>query len=71
MYPDRMIDHLQLYSFHRYQLAKQILIQLIHPMDLVIDVTIGGESRAYPIRVLRIREMANDVLGGTPILVTW
>ena len=39
--------------------------------DLVIGVSIGGESRAYPIRPLRFREMVNDELGGTPILVTW
>ncbi len=39
--------------------------------DLVIGVSVGGESRAYPIRPLRFREMVNDELGGTPILVTW
>ncbi len=39
--------------------------------DLVIGVSMGGESRAYPIRPLRFREMVNDELGGTPILVTW
>ena len=39
--------------------------------DLVIGVKIGGESRAYPIRPLRFREMVNDELGGVPILVTW
>lgn len=39
--------------------------------DLVIGVSMGGESRAYPIRPLRFLEMVNDELGGTPILVTW
>ena len=39
--------------------------------DLVIGVSIAGESRAYPIRPLRFREMVNDELGGRPILVTW
>ena len=39
--------------------------------DLVIGVSIAGESRAYPIRPLRFREMVNDRLGDTPILVTW
>ena len=38
---------------------------------LVIGMSIGGESRAYPISVLRFREMVNDELGGVPILVTW
>lgn len=39
--------------------------------DLVIGLSISGESRAYPIRALRFREMVNDELGGVPILVTW
>ena len=39
--------------------------------ELVIGVSIAGESRAYPIRPLRFREMVNDRLGGAPILVTW
>ncbi len=39
--------------------------------DLVIGVSVGGESRAYPIRPLRFLEMVNDELGGMPILVTW
>lgn len=43
----------------------------LDPGELVIGVSINGESRAYPIRTLRFREIANDELGGTPILVTW
>ncbi|HJN87741.1 MAG TPA: DUF3179 domain-containing (seleno)protein, partial [Dehalococcoidia bacterium] len=39
--------------------------------DQVIGVSIGGQSRAYLISTLRIREMVDDELGGTPILVTW
>ena len=39
--------------------------------DLVIGVSIAGQSRAYPIRTLRYREMVDDELGGLPILVTW
>ena len=39
--------------------------------NLVIGVSIDGQSRAYPIRPLIFREMVNDELGGTPILVTW
>ncbi len=39
--------------------------------ELVIGVQIGGESRAYPVGILRFREIVNDVLGDTPILVTW
>jgi hypothetical protein len=43
----------------------------LDPDELVIGVSIGGESRAYPIRPLRFREIVNDELGGVPILVTW
>lgn len=38
---------------------------------LVLGVSLGGESKAYPIRVLNRREMVLDRLGGTPILATW
>ncbi len=39
--------------------------------ELVMGVVSGGEAKAYPITVLRSREMVNDELGGIPILVTW
>ena len=39
--------------------------------DMVMGVSIGEKSRAYPIRTLRFREMVDDELGGVPILVTW
>ncbi|MCH7906360.1 MAG: DUF3179 domain-containing protein [Chloroflexi bacterium] len=41
------------------------------PEELVLGVEIDGESRAYPIGLMRFREMANDTLGGVPILVSW
>jgi hypothetical protein len=39
--------------------------------ELVIGVVLDGEAKAYPITVLRFREMVDDELGGIPILVTW
>ncbi len=39
--------------------------------QLVMGVAIGGEAKAYPISILHIREMVNDEVGGTPVLVTW
>ncbi len=39
--------------------------------DRVIGVTIGAESRAYPLRILNWHEIANDTLGGTEIAVTY
>ena len=34
--------------------------------DRVFGVSINGEHRAYPLRILNPHEMANDVLGGVP-----
>jgi hypothetical protein len=39
--------------------------------DVVIGVSINGESRAYPLHVLYVHEIINDTLGGTPIAVTY
>ena len=39
--------------------------------ELVMGVAIQGEAKAYPVTVLRFREMVDDELGGLPILVTW
>ena len=37
----------------------------------VIGVEIGGEARAYPIRILIWHEIVNDTLAGRPIVVTF
>jgi hypothetical protein len=37
----------------------------------VIAVSIGNDGRAYPLRVLIWHEIANDVVGGTPVTVTY
>ncbi len=39
--------------------------------DRVIGVTINGQSRAYPLMVMQCHEIANDMLGGVPIVVTY
>ena len=44
---------------------------LLADVDLVIGVSLNGDSRAYPVRTLRHREMVNDTVGGVPILATW
>lgn len=38
---------------------------------LVIGVARGTEAKAYPVSFLNHREMVNDSIGGTPVLVTW
>ncbi len=35
------------------------------------SITLDGEAKAYPVSVLRFREMINDELAGIPILVSW
>ncbi len=37
----------------------------------VIGVSVGGKSVAYSIAYLSSREIVNDTVGGTPIVVTW
>jgi hypothetical protein len=39
--------------------------------ELVMGVSWGGEAKAYPVSVLRFREMVIDELAGIPILVSW
>ncbi len=41
------------------------------PDELVLGVALNGESRAYAVGMMRSREIANDELGGVPLLVTW
>ena len=43
----------------------------LSPDAMVMGVEINGDARAYPVGILRSREMVNDEVGGTPILVTW
>ena len=43
----------------------------LQPDELVIGLVIDGEARAFPVTTLNRREMVNDVVGGTPVLVTW
>jgi len=37
----------------------------------VIGLTVAGESRAYPLRILTWHEIANDVVAGVPVAVTY
>ena len=43
----------------------------IRDADMVIGVTIGGASRAYPVRYLAHHHMLNDTLGGAALLPTY
>ncbi len=39
--------------------------------DRVFGLTINGESRAYPLRIVNAHEMVNDTVGGEPISLMW
>ena len=39
--------------------------------EQVLGVSVNGEHRAYPIKVLSRHEIVNDVVGDVPIAVTW
>ncbi len=39
--------------------------------DPVIGLTVNGESRAYPLRILIWHEIVNDEIGGVPVSVTF
>ena len=39
----------------------------VRPTTRVLGMTINGESRAYPLYVLQVHELANDTLGGVPV----
>jgi hypothetical protein len=42
-----------------------------HDKALVIGLVIDGDARAYPVSFLNRREIVNDHVGKTPVLVTW
>jgi hypothetical protein len=43
----------------------------MRPGERVIGLRIDGDSRAYPIAILSVHEIVNDVVGGEPVAVTW
>ena len=45
--------------------------QYLLPSDRVFGVSINGEHRAYPLRVMNAHELANDTLGGEPISLVY
>jgi hypothetical protein len=43
----------------------------LQPQEPVFGVSINGDHRAYPLRILDWHEMANDVVGGVPISLAY
>jgi hypothetical protein len=42
-----------------------------HDDALVVGLEVDGDARAYPVSFLNRREIVNDHVGKTPVLVTW
>ncbi len=43
----------------------------LSPEEEVIGLTVGGEARAYPLKIMNWHEVVNDVVGGVPLAVTY
>jgi hypothetical protein len=41
------------------------------PNELVFGVSINGDARAYPLRIMDWHEMLNDVIGGVPVSLAY
>lgn len=46
-------------------------VDWIEDDEPVLSLTVGGETRAYPLRVMTWHEIVNDVVGGVPVAVTY
>lgn len=73
----------QLPDGYRQSLARDAILPIYEPTfvvasaagwsddTLVVGLAIDGDARAYPISHLNRREIVNDHVGNTPVLVTW
>jgi hypothetical protein len=43
----------------------------LDPDDPVFGISIHGDSRAYPLRIIDWHEMANDTIGGVPVSIAY
>ena len=46
-------------------------VAFLSPVDQVIGIEVGGQARAYPIRILNLHEVVNDTVNGIPFAVTF
>jgi uncharacterized protein DUF3179 len=43
----------------------------VEDADMVMAVQTGGETKAYPVRLMAYHHVLNDVVGGDPVVVTY
>ncbi len=58
-------------ALDRPELVAASAADYLTPDDRVFGVEIRGEARAYPLRILDWHEMANDVVGDTPVSLAY
>jgi Protein of unknown function (DUF3179) len=54
-----------------YKSAADVTLDKLSDQERVIGVTVNNEARAYPVKMMNYHELANDVVGGVPIFVSW
>jgi hypothetical protein len=52
-------------------MMQAIAATYLTPQEPVFGLSVNGDSRAYPLRILDWHEMANDVVGGTPVSLAY
>ena len=58
-------------SIDKPKFMSQRMVSYLQENDEVLSVTLGGETRAYPLRILVWHEIVNDQIKGVPIAVTY
>jgi hypothetical protein len=66
-----LVDPLTITAAEADTVTEQQRGKFLVPSDRVVGVSINGETRAYPLRILAWHEIVNDTLGGWPIAVTY
>jgi hypothetical protein len=46
-------------------------VRWLEPNEPVLSLTVEGETRAYPLRIMTWHEIVNDTVGGVPVAVTY
>ncbi len=46
-------------------------LNTVEPGRLIVGIEINGEARAYPVRFIGYHHQVRDVVGGTPVMVTY
>ncbi len=46
-------------------------VDYLKPTDRVLALNLGGEARAYPIRILNWHEVVNDTVGGRGVVISY